>query len=169
MKILFLCIPMTKSCKCGIGYLSGTVFALKFLKSLQGCHALVSGFWTICSSEEYGLLEGRMMLNSNKRWNSTFAILHFSGCSLYGHLPLIAKTIKIRWCKCGWSSGCNIMFSSVANLIRMFKSCRKSWKFFLSTLVIHSHLVLLHKSLLTCRFGWFPLLLVLCCHRREIA
>ena len=83
VKIPVPCKPMAKSCKCGIWYLSGTVFTLRFLKSPQGHHAPVSGFCTICNGEEYGLL-GRTydVPNCNKCWNSSFAILYFSGCSL---------------------------------------------------------------------------------------
>ncbi|CAE1320157.1 unnamed protein product [Acanthosepion pharaonis] len=68
---------MAKSCKCGIGYLSGTVFALRFLKSPQGRHAPASGFGTICSGEEYGLFEG----HQNHSW---IFLLRFSGYFFLG-------------------------------------------------------------------------------------
>lgn len=59
------CKPTAESGKGRIGYLSGTVFALRFLKSPHGRHVPVSGFGTVCSGEEYRLLERRVMPNCN--------------------------------------------------------------------------------------------------------
>ena len=97
MKIVISCKHTAKLYKCGIGYLSGTVIAFIFLKSPQGYHTPVSGFWTMCSSEKYGLLEGRMMPNCKICWNSAFAILYFSGRNLRGDAYIGGSVTLCRW------------------------------------------------------------------------
>ncbi len=63
-----------KSCRGGMGYLSGVVTWLRCRKSPHGLQS-PDFFGTMCRGDAQGLLEGRMMPMSNMCWNS-FLLAH---------------------------------------------------------------------------------------------
>ena len=67
-----------KSCKCGKGYLSGTVTELRRRKSPKILHE-PSFLGTMWRGAAQGLLDGRHNPSLTSFWNVCFAALSFSG------------------------------------------------------------------------------------------